>query len=419
MRRECVVIKTILPTKHKHEYLKAMQERFTCAVQHILDFSDSNGRTSNIVQLHAGCYYVIREKFSLPSDYARMALRQAQSMIHVYWGHVKSKHRKKTTWPSLNGNAPLGLGIHAYKLFHNSNRWVLRVSTGCRGTYIWLPLCVPQKYQNTMSVAYGDAKLYERDGKWYIQLPLRFSTDAPVISDDAQFFGVDLGIAKVATLVGPDIVKFWPGKAIQDRRRRFQTYRKRMGRKKRVDKIRASKGKERQWQRDANHKISRELVNIVAGTPGGVIVLEKLDGIRNRIHGSKRFNRMMSNWAFRQLADMITYKAKRAGIPIVWVDPRKTSQTCSRCGHATRANRPDQAHFRCVSCGYQVNSDFNAAVNISRKGLNASCDAPSDTARAFVEAQAKEIVPLPDGVKDIALALSDSNPMFPVETSLF
>jgi len=103
------------------------------------------------------------------------------------------------------------------------------------------------------------------------------------------------------------------------------------------------------------------------------------------VRGSKRFNRMMGNWAFRQLADMIVYKAERAGIPVVWIDPRKTSQTCSRCGHATRANRPDQAHFRCVSCGYQVNSDFNAAVNISRKGLHALSDAPPDTARASSE----------------------------------
>jgi len=385
MSTECVVLKIVAPTKRKRRFLAMMQEQYAQAVQYVIDFSCQNGKTSSIVKLHAGCYYAIREQFDLPSDYARMALRQAQGMIHSYWGAVKSKHIKKVSWPSLNDNAPLGLGIHAYRLFHNSDRWALRVSTGKRGTYVWLPLCVPQKYQDTMSLAYGDAQLYERDGKWYAKLPLRLSTDTPLVSDDAQFFGVDLGIAKAATLVGPGVVKFWSGKALQDRRRRFQTYRSRMQRKGRLDKVRASKGKERRWQRDVNHQISHELVNIVAGTPGGVIVLEKLDGIRSRTRGSKRFNRMMGNWAFRQLDDMIVYKAKRAGIPVVWVDPRNTSKMCSRCGHATRANRPDQAHFRCVSCGFQVNSDYNAARNISRKGLYVSCDALSDTARASSE----------------------------------
>lgn len=380
-----MVIKAVEPTRHKCRFLVGMKERYAQAVQHVLDFSHENGKTSSLTKLHKGCYYAIREQFDLPSDYVRMALRQAQSMIHAYWGAIKSEHVKKTSWPSVNGNIPLGLGVHAYKLVHNGNRWVLRITTGQRGTYIWLPLCVPQKYQDTMSLAYGDAQIYECDDKWYIKLPLRLSTDMPVVSDDAQFFGVDLGIAKVATLVGPDVVKFWSGKAIQDRRRHFQTYRQRMGRQKRMDKIKASKGKERRWQRNVNHQISRELVNIVAGTPGGVIVLEKLDGIRSRTRGSKRFNRMVGNWAFRQLADMIVYKAERAGIPIVWVDPRNTSKMCSCCGHATRANRPDQAHFRCVSCGFQANSDYNAARNLSRKWLYATSDGPSDTARASSE----------------------------------
>lgn len=385
MRKECVVIKVVAPTKRKREFLETMSQKFTAAVKFGLDFSHENGKTTGIKTLHDGCYYPIREQFDLPSDYARMAIRKVKALATTYWATRKSEYTKKTSWPTINGSLPIGLGCNAYRLFRDGDRWVLRVSTGKRGTYIWLPLCVPKRYLDTLSLAQGDAQIFQRDGKWYAQLPIRYSTDTPTVSDGAQFFGVDLGIAKVATLVGPGVVKFWSGRAIQDRRRRFQTYRTRMQRKGRLDKVRAPQGKERRWQKDVNHKISRELVNIVANTPSGVIVLERLDGIRSRVRGSKRFNRMMGNWAFRQLADMIIYKAEREGIPVVWIDPRKTSQTCSRCGHATRANRPDQAHFRCVSCGYQVNSDFNAAVNISLKGLYVSSDAPPDTARASSE----------------------------------
>lgn len=382
-KRECVVIKIVRPTQRKTQVLETYQGLFGAAVQMGLDFAHEN-QTASRAKIHRACYYEMRS-LGLPSDYARMAVGKVVSMAATFYGQRESKRFKKVSWPKVNGRLPLGLGIYSYRLLREDNRWILRMSLGKRSMFLWLPLCVPQCYLDRLSLANGDAQIYQRNGKWYVQLPIRLSTSTPTVGDGAQFIGVDLGIAKVATIVGPGFVKFFSGKGIQDRRRRFRIYRRRMGRKKRLDKIRASKGKESHWQRDQNHKISREIVNWTAGVPGGVLVLERLEGIRTRVRGSKRFNRMMANWAFRQLADMIVYKADRAGIPIIWIDPRKTSQRCSRCGHTTRANRPDQAHFRCVSCGYRANSDFNAAVNISRKGLYASRDAPSDLARTSSE----------------------------------
>jgi transposase len=34
------------------------------------------------------------------------------------------------------------------------------------------------------------------------------------------------------------------------------------------------------------------------------------------------------------------------------------------CGHVERANRRGQAEFRCRVCGFELNADLNAAVNI-------------------------------------------------------
>jgi transposase len=42
-----------------------------------------------------------------------------------------------------------------------------------------------------------------------------------------------------------------------------------------------------------------------------------------------------------------------------------TSQRCSACGHAARESRESQAVFRCTACGYTLNADVNAAVNIA------------------------------------------------------
>jgi IS605 OrfB family transposase len=64
-------------------------------------------------------------------------------------------------------------------------------------------------------------------------------------------------------------------------------------------------------------------VHILNAKAVGVSVLERLDGIRNRLKASKRFNRMMASWAFRQLVNFVEYKAARYGIPVVFVDTRR------------------------------------------------------------------------------------------------
>jgi transposase len=75
----------------------------------------------------------------------------------------------------------------------------------------------------------------------------------------------------------------------------------------------------------------------------------------------------MGNWSFYQLAQFISYKAEQAGIPMVFVDPRNTSRTCSVCGYVDKANRKSQAHFKCLQCGFEANADYNAALNIEAR----------------------------------------------------
>jgi len=55
---------------------------------------------------------------------------------------------------------------------------------------------------------------------------------------------------------------------------------------------------------------------------------------------------------------------------VVAVNPAYTSQTCSACGCVNRENRPDQATFCCIECGYSDNADVNAAKNILHLALN-------------------------------------------------
>ncbi|WP_245533752.1 zinc ribbon domain-containing protein [Calidithermus timidus] len=122
-------------------------------------------------------------------------------------------------------------------------------------------------------------------------------------------------------------------------------------------------------------------MKLAAQYPNPALALESLDGIRDRVRGSQRFNRMMSSWAFRQLADFILYKAQRAGVRVVFVDPRNSSRACPRCKHTAKANRPEQSHFRCVACGYQGNADVVASINIAGAAARLLRQGPTGTAR--------------------------------------
>jgi putative transposase len=118
-----------------------------------------------------------------------------------------------------------------------------------------------------------------------------------------------------------------------------------------------------------NHCISKSLVS-KASVLQKALSLEDLSGIRERSLGfNKTMRWQMGNWAFADLAAKIVDKAAGLGIPVVFVDPRDTSKTCSCCGHCERGNRKSQASFQCLRCGLCANADANAAINIEARGL--------------------------------------------------
>jgi IS605 OrfB family transposase len=125
--------------------------------------------------------------------------------------------------------------------------------------------------------------------------------------------------------------------------------------------------KETRHAANINHIISKKIVTTAERTGRG-IALEDLTGIRERVRLRKDQRAQLHSWSFHQLGSFLEYKARRAGVPLVYVDPAYTSQQCSECGHIDRKNRVDQATFACRACGFLTNADDNASHNIDRKG---------------------------------------------------
>lgn len=148
--------------------------------------------------------------------------------------------------------------------------------------------------------------------------------------------------------------------------------------------------------RDTNHVISRRIVDSL--DPGDIIVMEDLTHIRERTKVRKRQRYIHNSWAFGQLQAFIEYKALERGIVVNYVDPRYSSQTCSRCGVLGHRNG---SLFHCPSCGYRNHADYNAAYVLRSFGL-----AEMGQTRGVPCQPPLELPILNDGGKLAALAVS-------------
>lgn len=186
--------------------------------------------------------------------------------------------------------------------------------------------------------------------------------------------GVDLGIKYPAYMcVGDDTYKreavgsinnfLRIRKQMQERRKKLQ---KELlltnggkGRTKKIQALEKLKENEKNFAKTYNHAISKRIVGFARKNKCEYINLEKLtkDGFNDSI---------LRNWSYFELQKMIEYKAKREGIEVRYIDPSFTSQKCSKCGNIDKENRETQEDFICKKCGFKLNADHNASINIAR-----------------------------------------------------
>lgn len=106
------------------------------------------------------------------------------------------------------------------------------------------------------------------------------------------------------------------------------------------------------------HEVAKDVVALASEWSPCVIRLEDMTDYRTIEREA------IHDWPFNDLQSKIEAKATAAGIGVESVEPHYTSQTCRKCGHRDEANR-DGSAFECLACGYEVNADVNAAMNIA------------------------------------------------------
>ncbi|ABP95670.1 MULTISPECIES: RNA-guided endonuclease InsQ/TnpB family protein [Metallosphaera] len=206
-----------------------------------------------------------------------------------------------------------------------------------------------------------------KTNKWYAIFQVE--QEKQPLERTGRVVGIDLGVEKFVTTSDGDVIE--NPKLLDRREERIKLLQRRLSRKRRgsrnYEKARAklAMAYERleNTLNDYIHKITTWLVK-----DHDVIVVEKLN-TREMVQDSLgRLRKHILYSSFSTFLHHLSYKAERAGRRVVEVDPAYTSQTCSRCGYRVKLSLSDRV-FRCPSCGLVIDRDYNASLNILKRGV--------------------------------------------------
>jgi len=344
----------VLPDADQRAVLLSTMERFNEAATFAAKVAFDAGVRSQPA-IHARCYKEIRERFGLSSQ---MTVRAIGKVVEALASLRAKGERDACPEFKPHGAITYDERIMGFKGLDKVSLWTLA------GRMI-LPIVYGKYQEARFDRLKGQADLVYRDGKSYLYSTVDIPEDAPIEFED--FLGVDLGVVNLATDSDGTTHK---GDDVEKARKKSHAHRKALqsrgtkSAKRRLTKIRK---RESNFRRNENHRISNQAVTKAKDTGVG-IALEALAGITS---DGKQFRReqrsRMKGWAFAQLRAFVAYKALRAGVPVVLVDPAYTSRTCSACGCCEKKNRKNRNDFVCVHCGFSLPADHNAAINIKTR----------------------------------------------------
>lgn len=202
--------------------------------------------------------------------------------------------------------------------------------------------------------------------KWYAV----FSCDlgeVQVPANENPAVGIDVGIESFLTTSDGEHVsnpKYMRSELPALRRAGRSVSRKKRGgknRKKAVQRLRKCHAKVCNLRHDHRHKTSVNLCRRY-----GLIAVEDLN-IRGMLK-NRRLSRAIADAAWGGFIATLKHKAESAGVSVVEVSARGTSQECSRCGAVVLKKLSERVH-RCPHCGLVLHRDINAARVILARAL--------------------------------------------------
>ena len=219
-----------------------------------------------------------------------------------------------------------------------------------------------------------------------VTVDLVYEVEKTPLPETQAAVGIDMGVRKRMTLsTGEQVASAgtdWDATADQQRKV-AACKRGSHNRRKAVKQLRRMRRRAAVSNRNACHRITTNLIKRY-----GTIAVEKLritnmtasasgtvEEPGTNVAAKSGLNRAITEQTWGLLRQQLAYKAEWAGRQFVEVDPRYTSQDCSRCG--ARHSPGKSQWYDCPTCDTSIDRDVNAAVNILRAGNLALADAAS------------------------------------------
>jgi putative transposase len=265
--------------------------------------------------------------------------------------------------------------------------------------YILVPLEFGRWHESYLKLArkgvakLSAMKLIKRNGDFYLDIPIDVHVENKQYTPENKC-GIDMGVENIATITITDN----KNEVIYSKRfNKSEVSINEMTYQQAIDKYidelsdAQSKGKSelpnhKKFIDGYLHTIANEIVKTVIQYKAQVNVedLTKMNKSKWYVCKNKKFDKFtnkgkntvvknINRWAYGQLQNIIAQKMSMNNAPkINKINPRFTSETCSKCGHnevvsskGQNKNRESQDVFICKKCGLVYNADENAAINIA------------------------------------------------------
>ena len=340
----------LYPTDEQRSYLLQTLEHANALCNHLSQYAWQN-KLFGQYKLHTAMYHTLRSQ----SDLSAQVIVRGIAKVADAYKLDRNKQRSFREHGAIAYDDRI-LSWHTH---------LERVSIWSVGGRLSIPYKCGERQKELLRYRKGESDLVYSKRKDAFYLLATCDIPDPTEQETEDALGCDLGRTNLLTDSDGDIHTSEP---IEKNRRRMAGLRKRLqkrGTKSARRHLQRLSGKQRRFQRDVNHGISKRVV-LKAKHTKRAIRLEELTGIRQRtrVRGTEE-RAKQSTWSFNQLRAFVAYKARMHGVRVELVDPRNTSRRCFECGHIAKENRRSQSEFQCVQCGHTTHADKNAALNIA------------------------------------------------------
>lgn len=218
------------------------------------------------------------------------------------------------------------------------------------------------------------------NGKWMLSFAMECENQVPKLTDKSV--GIDLGIKELAVVAhGDEQIVFHninKSKQVCELKKRIKHTQRSVSRKyeanrvgkkyvktnnilREEEKLRRLHARLSNIRTNYTHQVTHKIVSLLPCR----VAMEDLNvsGMMKNRHLSKAIQEQ----SFYEFIRQMQYKCEWNGIEFVQVDRfYPSSKTCSCCGAVKSDLKLSDRTFRCAECGYEIDRDYNAAINLMR-----------------------------------------------------